>query len=148
MKKSRFTESQIMAILKQHEAGVSIPELAREHGVSTASIYRWRAKFTLILVYSLYKFALLQRIRMVIFQNKSDANTLAKVVGLDSHDQKLIKGSGADLFIFDYQPENLDGPLTIVMKCRLLKEKGDYEFIEAARIVKRSYPDALCARLY
>jgi len=43
MKKSRFTESPIMAILKQHEAGVSIPELAREHNVSTAAIYQWRS---------------------------------------------------------------------------------------------------------
>jgi len=45
MKKSRFTESQIMAILKQQEAGVPIPDLAREHSISTASIYQWRAKY-------------------------------------------------------------------------------------------------------
>jgi len=38
MKKSRFTDSQIMAILKQHEAGVPVAELAREHNVSTALI--------------------------------------------------------------------------------------------------------------
>lgn len=45
MKKSRFTDSQIMAILKQHEAGVLVAELAREHNVSTALIYQWRSKF-------------------------------------------------------------------------------------------------------
>ena len=45
MKKSRFTDSQIMAILKQHEAGVQVSELAREHNVSTALIYQWRSKF-------------------------------------------------------------------------------------------------------
>ena len=45
MKKSRFTDSQIVAILKQHEAGIPIADLAREHNVSTASIYQWRAKF-------------------------------------------------------------------------------------------------------
>ncbi len=45
MKKSRFTDSQIMAILKQHEAGVPVVELAREHNVSTALIYQWRSKF-------------------------------------------------------------------------------------------------------
>lgn len=45
MKKSRFTESQIVAILKQHESGVAVPDLAREHGVSTAAIYQWRAKY-------------------------------------------------------------------------------------------------------
>ena len=45
MKKSRFTDSQIMAILKQHENGVSVADLAREHGCSTAMIYQWRSKF-------------------------------------------------------------------------------------------------------
>lgn len=45
MKTSRFTDSQIMAILKQAEAGVPVPELCREHGMSSASFYKWRAKF-------------------------------------------------------------------------------------------------------
>lgn len=45
MKKSRFTDSQILAILKQHEAGVAVADLSREHNVSTALIYQWRAKF-------------------------------------------------------------------------------------------------------
>ena len=45
MKKSRFTDSQIMAILKQAENGVPVPELCREHGMSNASFYKWRAKF-------------------------------------------------------------------------------------------------------
>jgi len=45
MKKSRFTDSQILAILKQHDAGVPVAELSREHNVSTALIYQWQAKF-------------------------------------------------------------------------------------------------------
>jgi putative transposase len=45
MKKSRFTDSQIMGILKQAENGVPVPELCREHGMSSASFYKWRAKF-------------------------------------------------------------------------------------------------------
>ena len=45
MKTSRFTDSQIIAILKQAEAGSPIPELCREHGMSTATFYKWRAKF-------------------------------------------------------------------------------------------------------
>lgn len=45
MKKSRFSDSQILAILKQHEVGVSVAELAREHNVSAALVYQWRAKF-------------------------------------------------------------------------------------------------------
>ncbi|SCC68842.1 putative transposase [Kosakonia oryziphila] len=45
MKRSRFTDSQIIAILKQAEAGTPVPELCREHGISSASFYKWRSKF-------------------------------------------------------------------------------------------------------
>jgi putative transposase len=45
MKKSRFSDSQIVAILKQAEAGTPVPELCREHGISTATFYKWRSKY-------------------------------------------------------------------------------------------------------
>ena len=45
MKKSKFTDSQIMAILKQNEAGLKVPDLCREHGISSATFYKWRSKF-------------------------------------------------------------------------------------------------------
>ena len=45
MKKSKFSDSQILSILKQHEAGVPVAQLAREHAVSTALIYQWRSKY-------------------------------------------------------------------------------------------------------
>ena len=45
MKTSRFTQSQIIAILKQAEAGTPVPELCREHGMSNASFYKWRSKY-------------------------------------------------------------------------------------------------------
>jgi putative transposase len=45
MTRSRFSEEQIIAILKQHEAGVSVADLRRMHGISDASIYKWKAKF-------------------------------------------------------------------------------------------------------
>ncbi len=45
MKKSRFSEAQIMAVLRQAEGGMPVPELCREHGISTASFYKWRAKY-------------------------------------------------------------------------------------------------------
>lgn len=45
MKKSRFTDSQIISILKQAEAGTPVTELCREHGMSNASFYKWRSRF-------------------------------------------------------------------------------------------------------
>ena len=45
MKKPRYSDSQIISILKQAEAGTPVPERCREHGMSSASFYKWRAKF-------------------------------------------------------------------------------------------------------
>ena len=45
MKKSRYSDSQIINILKQADAGAAVPDLCREHGMSSATFYAWRSKY-------------------------------------------------------------------------------------------------------
>ena len=45
MKRSRFSEEQIIAVLREQEAGVSTAEVCRKHGISTATFYAWKAKY-------------------------------------------------------------------------------------------------------
>ena len=45
MKRQRHTEEQIIAVLKEHEAGVKTAELCRKHGISEATFYAWKAKY-------------------------------------------------------------------------------------------------------
>lgn len=45
MKRKRFTEEQIIGILREHEAGTKTADLARKHGLSEATLYNWKAKF-------------------------------------------------------------------------------------------------------
>lgn len=64
MKKSRFSDNQILNILKQAEAGTPVSELCREHGMSSASFYKWRAK------YGGMDASLMQRLKELEAENK------------------------------------------------------------------------------
>lgn len=45
MKKSRFSDEQIIGVLKEHQAGMTAAELCRKHGISDATFYKWRSKY-------------------------------------------------------------------------------------------------------
>lgn len=108
--------------------------------VFTASTLR--AKFTKSLVSLMYKFALRSKRKVVIFQNTSDEKILSDIVSLPPRDRTLIKGSGADLSVYNYQSEPIAKRKIVSMACRLLKEKGVYQFVDAARVIKKRMPDA------
>jgi glycosyltransferase involved in cell wall biosynthesis len=120
----------------------NIPMVAAISGlgyVFTAS--NLRAKLTRFVASICYKVALTQKYKIVIFQNSSDDAILTKVADLKCGDKALIKGSGADLSIYNALAESNSDVIKVVMACRLLKEKGVYEYIEAAKQVKEQCPE-------
>jgi len=100
------------------------------------SAHTYRAKLTKMLVSVLYRFALSHRIKAIIFQNKSDESILTDVAKLIPQQKTLIRGSGADLNQYSFKEEPDCSTIRISMACRLLKEKGVYEFIDAAKILR------------
>jgi putative transposase len=68
MKKSKYSDSQIMAILNQAEVGSPVPELCREHGMSSATFYKWRTKY-----------------------GGMDASMVARLKGLEDENRRLKK---------------------------------------------------------
>lgn len=81
MKKSRFSESQIVNILKEAEAGVSLEELSRQHGFSKATFYKWKAK------YSGMDVSTLKRLRELEEENRRLKQMYAEL----SLDHKILK---------------------------------------------------------
>ncbi len=49
MKRSRFTEEQIKAILREHQSGITVTELRQRHGISSATFYAWKTKFGILI---------------------------------------------------------------------------------------------------
>jgi putative transposase len=82
MKKSRFTEEQIIGILKQHEAGMKTADLCREHGISVATFYNWKSK------YGGMDVSEAQRLRQMEDENRR----LKQLVADLSLDREVLKG--------------------------------------------------------
>lgn len=94
------------------------------------------ARIRLVLVKRLYKSAFKHKNLAVIFQNPTDRDDLLSSGLLAEEQVNIIRGAGVDLSDYPYTPEP-DGIPVVVMAARLLRDKGVFEFVEAARMLKK-----------
>lgn len=97
---------------------------------------RLRKRLIRLVVANLYQFALNHDNLRVIFQNTHDIEVLNKVCHLQNHEMVLIPGSGVALKDYPHKSEPDENPVVITFAARLIKDKGVYEFVEAASIIK------------
>lgn len=85
MKKSRFSEEQIIGILKEHQAGLGAKELCRKHGVSDATFYKWRSKYGGMEVSDARKLKSLEaenaKLKKLLAEQMMDVSTLKEMLG-------------------------------------------------------------------
>lgn len=85
MKRSRYTEEQIIGILKQHQAGLGAKELCRKHGISDATFYKWRSKYGGMDVSDARKLKALEdenrKLKKLLAETLLDATTLKEMLG-------------------------------------------------------------------
>lgn len=88
MRKSKYSDSQILAILKQNEQGVSAADLCREHGMSQGLFYKWRAKF-----------------------GGMDASLMKRMKELEEENKRLKKMYAEERLMSEIRKEALEGKL-------------------------------------
>ncbi len=85
MKRSRYTEEQIIGILKQHQAGLGAKDLCRKHGISDATFYKWRSKYGGMEVSDARKLRALEdenrKLKKLLAETVPDAATLKEMLG-------------------------------------------------------------------
>ena len=86
MKRSRFSDNQIISILKQNENGLSVSDLCREHGMSRATFYKWRSKF-----------------------GGMDASLMARLKELEAENRRLKKMYAEERLKAEIRKEALEG---------------------------------------
>jgi putative transposase len=85
MKRSRFSEEQIIGILKEHQAGLSASELCRKHGISDATFYNWRSKYGGMDVSDAKRLKALEaenaKLKKLLAESVMDVSTLKEMLG-------------------------------------------------------------------
>lgn len=85
MRKSRFSEEQIIGILKEHQAGMPVADVCRKHGISDATLYTWRSKYGGMEVSDARKLKTLEdenrRLKKLLAESMLDVATLREMMG-------------------------------------------------------------------
>ena len=85
MKRSRFSEEQIIGILKEHQAGLSAAELCRKHGVSEPTFYKWRSKYGGMEVSDAKRLKALEeentKLKKLLAESMMDVSTIREMLG-------------------------------------------------------------------
>ena len=85
MKRSRFSEEQIIGILKEHQAGLGAKELCRKHGISDATFYKWRSKYGGMEVSDARRLKMLEaenaKLKKMLAEQMLDVATLKEMLG-------------------------------------------------------------------
>jgi putative transposase len=85
MRKSRFSDEQIIGILKEHQAGLSAAELCRRHGISDATFYKWRSRFGGMEVWEAKRLRALEeengKLKRLLADAMLDVSTLREMLG-------------------------------------------------------------------
>ena len=85
MKRSRFTEEQIIGVLKEHQSGLRAAELCRKHGISDATFYNWRSKFGGMEVSGAKRLKQLEdenaKLKKLLAESVMDVSTLREMLG-------------------------------------------------------------------
>ena len=85
MKRSRFTQEQIVGVLKEHQAGATAADLCRKHGISDATFYKWRSRYGGMEISDARKLKALEeenrKLKKLLAESMLDASTLKEMLG-------------------------------------------------------------------
>lgn len=99
MKKSRFSEEQIIAVLKEHQAGIAVVNICRKHGISDATFYNWRNRYGGMEVSDARRLKALddenRKLKKLLAESMLDVATLREALGKNVWSAPSLQGSGS-----------------------------------------------------